>query len=135
MNATISTSSSIVLFRRVIREGLRYRAFKQDSWWRNNVKELFRENKSVSDPKEIESLQSRVKSYRFYLKASKDIQNLLEEYNIGIPVRERLEKSSNRVGLKLPEWPEVREQQIRAREQQNNRSTLADQNNTDKPQQ
>ncbi|GAM19740.1 hypothetical protein SAMD00019534_029150, partial [Acytostelium subglobosum LB1] len=102
------TTSSLVLFRRVLREGLRYNAFKSDSWWRSNLREIFRENRNVDDPDKIRVLQDQVKTYRFYLKSTKDLQTLLEEYNIGIPVRERVEKSSKRVGLQLPDWPEER---------------------------
>ncbi|EFA78045.1 hypothetical protein PPL_08691 [Heterostelium album PN500] len=106
------TTSSLVLFRRLLREGLRYPAIKQDRWWRANVRESFRENKHVKDEQEIKILQDKVKSYRFYLKAAKDLQNLLEQYNIGIPTRDRIVKSSQRVGLQVPEWPEERHKKI-----------------------
>ncbi|EGC38226.1 hypothetical protein DICPUDRAFT_149107 [Dictyostelium purpureum] len=112
MTTTGITTSSIVLFRRLIREGYRYNSFKYDPWWRTNVIQLFRENKDVTDPVEIQKLQDKVKSYRYLLKSSKDLSELLDSWNIAIPSRQRIEKSSQRVGLKVPEWPEDRELRI-----------------------
>ncbi|KAK5582513.1 hypothetical protein RB653_004098 [Dictyostelium firmibasis] len=107
------TTSSKVLFRRLVREGLRYNTFKFDPWWRTNVIQLFRDNKDVTDPNEIKVLQDKVKSYRYLIKSSKDLSELLDSYNIGLSSRQRVEKSSNRVGLTVPEWPEDRDRRIK----------------------
>ncbi|EAL67588.1 hypothetical protein DDB_G0279627 [Dictyostelium discoideum AX4] len=112
MTTNTITTSSMVLFRRLIREGTRYNTFKYDPWWRTNVIQLFRDNKDVTDPNEIRSLQDKVKSYRYLIKSSKDLSELLDSYNIGLSSRQRVEKSSNRVGLTVPEWPEDRDRRI-----------------------
>eukprot|EP01133_Synstelium_polycarpum_P001157 gene1157-1323_t len=91
---------------------MRYDAFRQETWWRKNVAELFRENRDVKDQNQVKVLQDKVKSYRFFLKASKDLQTLLDDYNIGIPARDRIKKASRRVGLEVPEWPEEQQKRI-----------------------
>eukprot|EP01132_Coremiostelium_polycephalum_P000826 gene826-1033_t len=115
MSTTGITTSSLVLFRRIIREGMRYPSFRHNPWWRINIRENFKSNKDVTDPKEIKTLQDKIKSYRYLLKSTKDLQDLLEEHNIGLGSRERIEKSSARVGLKVPEWPEARDKRIKDR--------------------
>ncbi|KYQ92528.1 hypothetical protein DLAC_06519 [Tieghemostelium lacteum] len=125
-----NTTSSLVLFRRIIREGSRFNGFTYGSWWRVNLRELFRENKNVSDPQQVKVLQDKTKSYRYFLKSSRDIQELLDSYNIGIPARERIEKSSARVGFKAPEWPEARDKRIQERIEQEKQQQQQQNNET-----
>jgi len=125
----MTTQSSMVLFRRLLREGHRYQEFHHNHWWRNQIRSTFRENKNVTDPIEIKRLQDIARSYRYSIKSTKDLTELLDSYNIGIASRERIEKSSQRVGLKVPEWPEARDKRIKdrkekeAQENNNNNTT------------
>ncbi|KAF2070713.1 hypothetical protein CYY_007967 [Polysphondylium violaceum] len=121
----MTTQSSMVLFRRLLREGHRYQEYHHNHWWRNQITATFRENRDVKDPNEIKRLQDIARAYRYNIKSSRDLSELLDSYNIGIASRARIEKSSQRVGLKVPEWPEDRDKRIKERKEKE----AQDQNN------
>ncbi|KAI8976101.1 hypothetical protein BDB01DRAFT_853396 [Pilobolus umbonatus] len=97
-------SKGLSIYRQLLREVNRqYTKGINEPQLQQELKTIYHNNKSITDPKRIESLQRNAENVLTFLTSSRKHKELRAVYSaIVMEQKKKIELSANRVGLNLP---------------------------------
>ncbi|KAI8341758.1 hypothetical protein BC941DRAFT_390233 [Chlamydoabsidia padenii] len=98
-------SQTLSLYRQLLKEvNLQYTKAANTDLYINELRSVYQQNKGITDPVKITSLNQSAADVLSFLKGSRQHKELRERYSgVVMQQREKIEKSANLVGLQLPE--------------------------------
>ncbi|KAI8093671.1 uncharacterized protein BX664DRAFT_378936 [Halteromyces radiatus] len=93
------------LYRQLLKEiHLQYTKAANSDMYANELRSIYRQNQSITDPATITSMNQTAADVVSFLKASRQHKELREKYSsVVLEQKKKIEMSANLVGLQLPE--------------------------------